>query len=273
MWFRVNDKFHSNTKVRKVRRTHASKRRDASAIGVWVQAATWSADNKADGFCPEEVVETFDDEWESIVERLMAVLGPSGHGLFEPAEVNGEPGWIVHDFLGFNDSREKQEKDALANRMRVDLMRDTKLVAAIKRRPRPLPLLRMPGPLGRPARADGRDVRPREAHREGWAEHPHERRHRLPVLQQPEEAPHAPRGRDEASRAGVDGRPVGAGGTGSGWVNDRVGSGRVGGFATDSVDQSESPSVDRSDKRSPRKGISRQNGQCGSVLPLTCQRR
>lgn len=136
MWFRVNDKFHSNAKVRRVRRTHPTKRRDAAAIGVWVQAATWSADNKADGFCPEEVVETFDDDWQDIVQRLVDAVGPSGHGLFEPAEVNGEPGWIVHDFLGFNDSREKQEKDAHANRMRINLMRDTKLVAAIKRRDR-----------------------------------------------------------------------------------------------------------------------------------------
>lgn len=136
MWFRVNDKFHSNAKVRRVRRTHPTKRRDASAIGVWVQAATWSADNKLDGFCPEEIVETFDDDWESIVERLVAAVGPSGRGLFEPAEVDGELGWFVHDFLGFNDSREKQEKDAHANRMRISLMRDTKLVAAIKRRDR-----------------------------------------------------------------------------------------------------------------------------------------
>lgn len=136
MWFRVNDKFHSNTKVRKVRRTHPVKRRDASAVWVWFQAATWSADNKADGFCPEEIVETFDDDWQDIVDRLVQSVGPSGKGLFEPAIVDGEPGWMVHDFLEFNDSREKQEKDALANRMRMDLMRDTKLVAAIKRRDR-----------------------------------------------------------------------------------------------------------------------------------------
>jgi hypothetical protein len=136
LWFRMDDKFHSNAKVRKVRRTHPAKRRDASAIGVWAQAATWSADNKMDGFCPEEVVETFDDDWQDIVDRLVTAVGPSGRGLFEPGEVNGEPGWFVHDFLGFNDSREKQEKDAHANRMRIALQRDTKLIAAIKRRDR-----------------------------------------------------------------------------------------------------------------------------------------
>jgi hypothetical protein len=134
MWFRSDDKFHSNPKVRRVRRSHPTKRRDASAVGVWHQAATWSADNMMDGFVPEEVVETFDDDWETIVQRLVEAVGPSGHGLFEPAEVGGEPGWIVHDFLEFNDSKEKILADRNAERMRVALMRDTKLVAAIKRR-------------------------------------------------------------------------------------------------------------------------------------------
>lgn len=134
MWFRADDKLHSNAKVRRVRRTHPDKRRDAAAMGVWFQAATWSADNKMDGFVPEEVVETYDDDWESIVERLCAATGPSGAGLFEPAEVGGEPGWIVHDFLQFNDSRDKQEKDLRAKRMRQALQRDVALITSIKRR-------------------------------------------------------------------------------------------------------------------------------------------
>ena len=134
MWFRVNDKFHSNAKIRKVRRSHPTKRRDASAAGLWFQAATWSADNKMDGFVPEEVVETFDDDWEQIAQRLVDQIGPSGLGLFEPAVVEGEPGWIVHDFLEFNDSREEQERDQYATKMRNELHRDPVLKAAICKR-------------------------------------------------------------------------------------------------------------------------------------------
>ena len=134
MWFRMNDEFDENAKVRKVRRSHPDKRRDASAVGVWAQAATWSARNQMDGFCPEEIVETFDDDWEKIAARLCEVTGPSGLGLFEPAVVNGEPGWIVHDFLRFNDSREEQERDRRAKNMRAELHRDPALISAIRKR-------------------------------------------------------------------------------------------------------------------------------------------
>jgi hypothetical protein len=135
MWWRGDDGFDENPKVRRVRRTHPEKRRDAAAVGLWFQACTWSARNKTDGFVPEEILETFDDHWEKIIARLVEVTGPSGHGMLEgPETVNGELGYWVHDFLDFNDSREEQERDAHANRMRVELQRDVALVTAIKRR-------------------------------------------------------------------------------------------------------------------------------------------
>lgn len=135
MWWRGNDEFNDNSKVRRVRRSHRTKRRDSSAIGLWFQAAVWSAKNMHDGWCPEEVLETFDDDWESLVERLKDVVGPSGQGMLEgPVEHQGEPGYLVHDFLDFNDSREKQLADREAERMRVALIRDIKLVTAIKKR-------------------------------------------------------------------------------------------------------------------------------------------
>lgn len=53
MWFRVDDKFPDHRKVRQVRRSHPSKRRDASAFGLWALAGAWSDD----GFIPLEVLE------------------------------------------------------------------------------------------------------------------------------------------------------------------------------------------------------------------------
>ena len=97
MWFRSNDKLHSNAKVRKVRRSHPTKRKDASAIGLWYQAALWSADHQMDGFCPDEILETFDDEWAEIVDRCEAAVGPSGEGLLVRGEHDGEANvvWCV----------------------------------------------------------------------------------------------------------------------------------------------------------------------------------
>lgn len=134
MWFRCDDKLDSNTKFRRVRRSHPTKRKDASAAGVWLQAATWSAGERMDGFCPEEIVETFDDDWQDITRRLEEATGPSGEGLFVRGEVNGEPGWFVHDFLEHNDSAEKQAADAHAGRVRKELYSDPDLVNAIKKR-------------------------------------------------------------------------------------------------------------------------------------------
>lgn len=136
MWHRSNDKAHANGKVRRVRRSHPTKRRDASAIGVWYQAALYSADHKLDGFCPLEVIELFDDDWEDICRRLVEAIGPSGNGLFIPGEVDGEEGYWINDFLKYNDSRAKQAADALAAKIRKELYADPELVDAIKKRDR-----------------------------------------------------------------------------------------------------------------------------------------
>jgi hypothetical protein len=47
VWFKVDDKFHSHNKVRKVLAD------DPAAIALWVVAGSWSADNLTDGFVPD----------------------------------------------------------------------------------------------------------------------------------------------------------------------------------------------------------------------------
>lgn len=128
MWFKVCDKFHANKKARRLRRSHGTKRRDASAHGVWVQAGSWSGDNLSDGFVPEEVVESFDDDWREIAERLVEA------GLWVSDEVDGEPGWRFVHWSEFNDEHETVMRDRQYKKMRTALQRDTALITAIKRR-------------------------------------------------------------------------------------------------------------------------------------------
>lgn len=46
-WFKVDDKFHSHNKVRKVLAD------DPAALALWVVAGSWSSDNLTDGFVPD----------------------------------------------------------------------------------------------------------------------------------------------------------------------------------------------------------------------------
>jgi hypothetical protein len=47
VWFKVDDKFHSHNKVRKVLAD------DPAALALWVVAGSWSSDNLTDGFVPD----------------------------------------------------------------------------------------------------------------------------------------------------------------------------------------------------------------------------
>lgn len=46
-WFKVDDKFHSHNKVRKVLAE------EPAAVALWVVAGSWSSDNLTDGFIPD----------------------------------------------------------------------------------------------------------------------------------------------------------------------------------------------------------------------------
>lgn len=81
-WFKVDDKAHDHPKFR---------RPSLAAIGLWTMAGSWSGDNRTDGFIPA----TIPRRWSATrkhVEELVAA------GLWEPAEVDGEPGWRYHDW-------------------------------------------------------------------------------------------------------------------------------------------------------------------------------
>jgi hypothetical protein len=92
MWFKVDDKFPNHRKVRQVRRSHPTKRRDASAFGLWALAGAWSDD----GFVPLEVLEDWDDDAEAMALRLVDA------GLWVSCCHEDEPGFRFHDWDDMN---------------------------------------------------------------------------------------------------------------------------------------------------------------------------
>lgn len=95
-WFKVDDKMPNHRKARAVRRSHPSKGRDASPFGLWVLAGAWAGSNNTAGFVPSEVLADWDDEWQSLTDRLVAA------GLFWRTEQDGEPGFGFHDWGDMN---------------------------------------------------------------------------------------------------------------------------------------------------------------------------
>lgn len=67
-----------------------------AAIGLWTRAISWCNRFLTDGLVPRDRIVKLDGTVD-LADRLVAA------GLFEPAQ----HGYLVHDFLAFNDSREK----------------------------------------------------------------------------------------------------------------------------------------------------------------------
>jgi hypothetical protein len=74
-----------------------------AAVGLWELAGTWCCDNietnLADGFVPKAFVDQEDPKHRH-AKRLVDV------GLWEVAEVDGEPGYLFHDWADYNTTRE-----------------------------------------------------------------------------------------------------------------------------------------------------------------------
>ena len=95
-WFKVDDKLHSHPKVLGV---------PLRAMGLWVLAGAWSADQLTDGFIPRAVLPTLQAKPADARDLVTS-------GLW--LEVDG--GWQFHDWLEFQFSRastlERRAKDA-----------------------------------------------------------------------------------------------------------------------------------------------------------------
>lgn len=104
-WFKVDDKFHSHNKIRKVIAD------DPAALALWVVAGSWSSDNSTDGFVPDHqlpwLIPAGADE---LAQKLVTAR------LWR--RVRG--GYQFHDFADWNplakQVRDKQQKRAEAGR-------------------------------------------------------------------------------------------------------------------------------------------------------------
>lgn len=112
-WFKVDDGLPDHRKVRQL------KGDKAAAMGVWVLCGAWSASNLSDGFVPAEIVARYDPR-QRYAARLVEV------GLWEPAEQNGEAGFLFHDWADVQPTKREVETRREEVRRRVAKHRKSK---------------------------------------------------------------------------------------------------------------------------------------------------
>lgn len=95
-WLKVDDGFPTHHKVLSIPRGP----RRLAAVGAWTLAGAWVAGNQHDGRVPNTVLEEL-----AIGPRVVADLVSAG--LWSE---NGS-GYMMHDYLDYNPSAEKVEKD------------------------------------------------------------------------------------------------------------------------------------------------------------------
>ena len=90
-WFKVDDGFHHSAKVLSIPRSVR-----AEALGAWVIAGTWSADNMTDGFVPQSVLL----DWPISNDAIQA-LSDAGLWLIEDGGIR------FHDWCEYQPTREQ----------------------------------------------------------------------------------------------------------------------------------------------------------------------
>ena len=105
VWFIVDDGFHSHRKA---------VRAGADALGLWVLAGSWSADQLTDGWVPDYIAARFDPQYEQHAAALVRA------GLWQEGERDSDHGWLFHQWGEFQQSAEKvkQKREEARERMR-----------------------------------------------------------------------------------------------------------------------------------------------------------
>ncbi|WP_431881799.1 hypothetical protein [Micromonospora chalcea] len=115
-WFKVDDGLHKHRKRIRV----GIDADGISAMGLWVIAGSWCADELTDGFVPDDVL-------------AYLVPGPRGRrlaarlqrgGLWRREQRDGVDGWQFHDWLDKNPSREQILAERAAAAARQQRARD-----------------------------------------------------------------------------------------------------------------------------------------------------
>jgi hypothetical protein len=99
-WFKVDDKLHEHKKVRRMGH-------DLAAVGLWTLCGSWSGGERTDGFVPASIPRrwTTAGKLKSLADKLVVV------GLWEPAEIDGEAGWLFHDWADYQPLEEDTSSD------------------------------------------------------------------------------------------------------------------------------------------------------------------
>lgn len=129
MWFKVDDKLHEHKKVRRMDY-------DLAAVGLWTLSGSWVGGERTDGFVPASIPR----RWASpgrvatLADKLVVV------GMWEPAEVDGERGWLFHDWADYNPLEEDTSSDLGRRRWsrKNALSKDRHLREAVQARDRNL---------------------------------------------------------------------------------------------------------------------------------------
>jgi hypothetical protein len=104
MWMKVDDGLHAHRKTRAVTKSHPAKSRDAAPMGLWVLAGSWAAQNRTDGWVPEDELDRFDQDWHLLVPRLISA------GYWWPLQRDGERGYGFNDWHDYNDPTDVASK-------------------------------------------------------------------------------------------------------------------------------------------------------------------
>jgi hypothetical protein len=91
-WFKVDDGLHSHKKV---------VRAGVAAMGLWVIAGSWCADNLTDGFIPDYMAARLDPDYAEHAARLVAA------GFWTDDEEDGDKGWRFRGWTVYQPSREE----------------------------------------------------------------------------------------------------------------------------------------------------------------------
>lgn len=121
-WGRIDDgaRTHAKMDLAKKRAEKTRRGRGDACVAMYRQAIDYCNENGTDGFLTIDSLEclTCDPRPLEIAELLAgAIVKPNGRGLFEKEE----GGYLVHDFLDFNDSAEevRHRKEAAKQRMKA----------------------------------------------------------------------------------------------------------------------------------------------------------
>jgi hypothetical protein len=106
-WFKVDDKLHDHRKPRRAQK---------AAMGVWVLAGSWCADNLTDGFVPASVL----SRWGTAKDARQLVAAD----LWEPAERHGEEGWQFHDWAEYQPVKKQVQDQRAAGAERLRKWRE-----------------------------------------------------------------------------------------------------------------------------------------------------